>query len=288
MKNSSSLSARWLPVLLLSAAAFCSAWSLSYYQDQTRVTELGNLAWRHFLYALELKDDMETIDWSKNLESLENVRAFQLKVNSKVIAEGGNRSYLPTEAPSGTSFSLVSNWEFRTASQKDPQNPVEFLLVYHAWPGSLIWGLFAFTACFVSGISVQFLVSRPSLKEPLEDSNPHSAQARPFIKSTRPVASIPLQDEDPFILIDNNYLIQKVTQKAHELLKGEPALAPNGHLLDLSPDPLLIQAIERAEEGRLLKPFPAHPHLSVSLKPDPNGCLLLLESKNLSDTSQKR
>lgn len=74
--------------LCLSVLAFSLVFSLSFQQDRAQVAEIGYLAWSHFFYAAELKDDMAVIDWSKNLEKLESVRAFLVEADSKNVARG--------------------------------------------------------------------------------------------------------------------------------------------------------------------------------------------------------
>ena len=51
-----------LALLLFSPLlAFGLGFTFAYQQDQLRVSELGRIAWLHFQYAEELKDDMAVI-----------------------------------------------------------------------------------------------------------------------------------------------------------------------------------------------------------------------------------
>ena len=94
----------------------------------------------------------------------------------------------------------------------------------------------------------------------------------------RPQKNPDSKNEKPFLFLDRNYVIQQVTPEAARLLKRNLDDLLNGHLFDLNPEPSLMQAIEKAEEAKLSKPFLTNPNLTAFLKPDPNGTLLYLES----------
>ena len=67
-----------LLLVLLALIAFIVSFGVAYQQDEARVMDFGKLAWAHLSYAEELKDDMAVIDWSKNLEKMDTIRAFQV------------------------------------------------------------------------------------------------------------------------------------------------------------------------------------------------------------------
>jgi hypothetical protein len=273
--------AQVVSLLLFSSLAFALAFGLAYQQDGTRVSQAGQLAWFHFLYAQELKDDMAVIDWSKTTGNLDGLRAFQVKVNSKVVAEGGNRDFLPDAAVDGVAYRFPSSWNYRVTSKKDPQEVKEFILVVDTWPGPLLWGLLFLTGTFLAGftlaVQTKYLKSA-SLK--ITESGPRSGVAMPaaVLASPAPPPEISLPGGEPFLLIDKNYVIQRASPRAAELLGENFESLMNRHLLDLMPDPLFIQAIEKAEEIKLLKPFPRRPHLTAFLKRHTHGCLVLFES----------
>jgi hypothetical protein len=271
-----------ISLLLFSALAFASAFGLAYQQDRIRVAQAGQLAWFHFLYAEELKDDMAVIDWSKTTGNLDGLRAFQVKVNSKVVAEGGNRDFLPDAPAEGTAYHFPSGWTYRVTSKTDPPEVKEFILVVDTWPGPWLWGLLFFGGTFLTGgflaIQTKNLKSAPSIKTPAPGSR--SELAAPSVarasEAQAPDKSPP--SGEPYLLIDKNYVIQRASARAAELLGENLDALMNRHLLDLMPDPLFIQAIEKGEEIKCLKPFPGRPHLSVFLKQDGQGCLVLFES----------
>jgi hypothetical protein len=281
MKSSLSPHSSWIALLLLSSLAFGLGFGIAYQQDKNRVAELGSLAWFHLLYAQEMKDDMAVIDGSKNLENLGGIRAFQVQAHSKSIAEGGNRDYLARKVPEGITYFFPADWIFRSVAASDPQNPRDFTLVYHSQPGPWLWGLLAFFASFLTGVVLKGLAGLP--RPVLSPGVTTSAESIDSPVPTRPDPilrpfSAPNPTGKPFLFIDKNYVIQQADAAAAGLLKKSGGILTQGHLLDLNPDPLLIQAIEKADETKIATPFPDHPHLSVLLKPDSNGSLLILES----------
>ena len=283
-----------LPSFLLSTLAFLLGFGIAYQQDAAYVANFGKLAWLHLSYAEELKDDMAVIDWSKNLEKLDAVKAFQVRLNSKSIAEGGNANFLPAVAPDGVAYRFPSDWSFRTASGKDNASPLEFLLLLHSSPGPFLWGLFTFLACFAGGCALGLLApSKPAetLKvKATPDGKPGHAKPDALLP-TQPLAGPagnPLDKNTPYLFIDRNYVIREVSPEAAVFLQKKPEDLLNGHLLDLSPDSGLIQAFEKAVEAKIPKSFPDFPDVVVNLKPDPNGCRLILESATGSKPPKKR
>lgn len=290
MKSNPAFQRTLILSLFFSILAFCFGFGISYRQDRNEVIEIGQLAWDHLIYALELKDDMAVIDWSKNLEKLDHLLSFQVKVGSKDIAEGGNRNFLSPEIPEGVSYIFPSNWRFRIVLDKSAQDSKEFILVYHSWPGSMIWGLLVFSVCMAVGLAVGiFSVNKASLKSPKTKPIRDEPQAvnKPSGLSIQPTYA-QIKNNTPSFFIDKNYIIQQANPDAAVFLQTSSDHLLNNHLLDLDPDPYLIQAIEKAIETRVKIPFPKYPNISLLLKPDPNGSLLILERNDTLESPKKR
>jgi hypothetical protein len=273
--------------ILFPLFAFGFSLSFSYQQEKNFVFELGRLTWFHFLYAKSLKDDMAIIDWSKNLENIKNVKAFQVTENSKSIAEGGNKEILPILQAEGVSYLFPTSWFFKISSQKDPQSRLEFFLVYQTQPGCLFWGVFAFIVGFTPFWVMKIFGLAPYPKKNPEPVSSH--QERVDTISPNPLKFLTLQTQiqqadTPFIFIDKDYVVQQVTPKALELLKRDPFFVEKKHLIDLSPDQTLINAMKAGKEVKILTPFLNHPGLSISIKPNSDGFLLTLERSIRSDT----
>ena len=282
--------------LLFSILAFGLGFELSYRQDCAQVAEIGLLSWAHFSYAAELKDDMAVIDWSKNLEKLEAVRAFQVNVDSKTVAEGGNQNYLSQGFPEGVSYLFPSGWSFRLVSEPKSGPKRDFTLVYQSHPGPFWWGLCLFLSCLLTGLSPAILpVFFPSTDPIPSSTHPQkenvSGKSRgsppnPATSAVRPVHA-PSNGQSAYLFVDKHYVIQQASREAESLLQKSSDILLNRHLLDLLPDPDLIHAMERAADCKIPTPFPDYPQLSVLLKNDPQGFFLILEKEDISSRPKK-
>lgn len=275
-------------LLLLSLLAFGFGFFISFRQEKNRVLEEGQLAWLHLTYALDLRDDMAVIDWSKNLEALEGVSAFQAKAGPKILAEGGNRDYLEPVAGPGIYFLPPSRWIFFQRGTRGRQDPREFTFVDASSPGPLLWGFFGFAACLAGSIISVWLFAgfSPPTDSPSGASakKPEPGEGPLLIRPAVPTAAL---EKRPFLFLDKQFVIQEVSPEASLLLQRDSADLLQGHIFDLKPDPSLMKAMEKNEEVKLLTPFLSYPHLLVFLKPDPNGTLLFLESLGTAGTAQK-
>ena len=268
-----------LITLAFSILAFVAGFGISYQQDFSRAGEFGQLAWLHLIYAEELKDDMAVIDWSKNLQKFDSVLAFRAMTDKKVIVEGGNRNFIPPLKKEDVYFSFPLRWVFHKEMMNFEKKDEELTVVYQVWPGPVIYGFFTFILCFVTGLGATGLTSF-FLPVKTSQSSPAIVVPKPKVIPTeiRPQKNPDSKNEKPFLFLDRNYVIQQVTPEAARLLKRNLDDLLNGHLFDLNPEPSLMQAIEKAEEAKLSKPFLTNPNLTAFLKPDPNGTLLYLES----------
>jgi hypothetical protein len=287
---------QFIPLLLFSTLGLASGFGVSYQQDESRINEMGQLALSYLSYPEDLKDDMAMIDWSKNMEKLNGLRYFQVKVNSKVTEEGGNQEFLTPPIAEGIEYDLPSNWSYHVTSNADPQNTKEFLLIYNLSPGPLFWGLSSFFSALLAGLMMIALQPRnlkinpskilavPSgndFTNPLTEPTPR-AHSSPILQIESP------SNEKPFLLVDKALIILQVSTQAAILLDRNLNQLNKGHLIDLKPDPLLIQAVENAEEAKFSNPFADHPHISAFVKRDTKGCLIFLETENESPNPQKR
>ena len=265
--------------LLLSIPAFLLGFGIAYRQDEIHVFNVGHLAWLHFSYAEELKDDMAVIDWAKNLENLDTVRAFQVVSGPNIIAEGGNRNYLPSITPEGVAYLFPAGWTFRVTSTKPQAPTLEFTLVLHAWPGPLLWGMLLFGVCLAGGCALGYFSFRPLPVKILPNETIRSASPVTSLKNQIPTKSIPIppQNKKAYFFIDKDYVIRQASQEAAGYFKKKPEELLNRHLLDLAPDPALVQAFEKKEETKIPKPFLEPLDISAHLKPEAGGCLVILE-----------
>lgn len=233
------------------------------------------MAWAHLHYALELKDDMAVIDWSKNLEKMDSVLAFKATVDSRSIAEGGNRNLLPTGNTMGPTYRFPTDWVFVIGGAAGSASPKELTVIFRFGPGPPGWGFLMGGMALLAGILGLFMMPAgiPERLSPTTDPKPSKPLPK---KNLNPVPS-KMDTQKPYLFLDKNYVIQQTTPEAAKLFQKTIESLLNSHLLDLEPNPALMSAIERSEEVHLESAFASQPKLSVSIKTDPNGTLLFLE-----------
>jgi len=275
--NSRLLSRKSSHLMLLTPAvfAFGIAFLIAYQQDQKYVVESSRLALSHLVYALQLKDDMAVIDWSHDMERSEFLLVFQASSNSKVVAEGGNRNFLPDRSIAGVSYDFPNQWSFKWESPKGAQPPKELVIQYSTSPGPFLWGLLGFFLCLLAGAAGRMSASGTSEKNPILIVPTQKTNAK-VPTSTKPVLSFSADPKNSLFL-DKNFVIQQITPEAAELFQKKPADLLFCHLLDLTPDPRFMQSIEQAEETLFPNPFLSYPHISAQLKATPVGMILQLE-----------
>lgn len=269
----------WLALVAFSLAAFGLVFGVAFRERSNRISEVAQLAQAHLIYALKQKDDMAIIDWSKDLEKMENVLAFQVNLNQNRVAEGGNRDFLSNPGREGTSFRSAFQWSRHLEVGGESLSRLDFLLIYCSKPDPLLYGGGAFFFCFLAGGWFLLVVAHGlSAQNPRNDTfAPAPLEAQPPAK-VLPAGLHSGDPEIPFLFLDKNYIIQEANAKASKLLQEDSKSLVNAHLLDLTPDPRLMQAIQAGEETKLSGAFLSRPNLSVILKPDPNGFFLFLES----------
>jgi hypothetical protein len=272
--------------LVIALAASLAIFLVVYRRDSARASETASLARYHWLYAVEMNDDMAVIDWSKNLGNLDNVKAFQASINGKISGSGGNQHLLPASFREGISFIFPDTWIYGWRNSQLPQSTRELILVFRFQPGPFRLFLLVFLACVAAGFVAGLRVSKndvsPSAVKMVGDSGKAPIEASPLSSSVE----MELKDrETALIFLDKQFIIRRVSPRAALLLNREPEYFLNLHLLDLSPEPRLMRAIESAEQTRLSDVFKEHPGLSVSLKHDSQGIFLYLESSEKASGS---
>ena len=268
----------WIIVLTLSLVAGVLGFTLSYQDEQTRFLQMASIAESHLSYASQLKDDMALIDWSKGLEKLPSILAFRANLDTKVLAEGGNKQFYPTTAPNGVSFEFPYRWVIHW--QKD-STTLELTLVFQNFRGPLFWALCAIFICLGTG---WVLISYIALPNALSSSViPETAPVKKRLV-LKPIVETS-NDQSFTLALDKDYVICQATPFAAKALDKQVSELVGSHFLDLLPDPSVMKAIEEAKEVRLIKPFPSHPHLGALLRPATHGTVLVLEPQQESETA---
>ena len=265
------------PYLLLPVLSFGAGFGLAFQSGQGRALEACHMTAAYLAYTLELKDDMAVIDWSKDLQKSDNVLAFRATAGSKIVAEGGNRNLLSGPIPFGTHYLFPDLFLCHETIAKNPQNPADLLFIYRVVPSPLSGGFVAALASLLSLLALRWSTrTHPSTEKstsptvsPKLESAPQLVKAVPKPLSTQP--------DGPYLLLDRNFVVLQASPEAARVFGKEPSALSQSHLLDLSPDPLLMQAVEKAEEAELRTAFLAHPQVGIKLKPGPDGLFLFLK-----------
>jgi hypothetical protein len=263
----------WIVLLILSLAAGTLGFVLSYQDEQTRFLEISAVAESHFIYALQLKDDMAVIDWSKNLEKLPSVLTFQAHSGSKVIAEGGNKEMCPVVSIDGLSFDFPYRWIVHSTFNKETGTPADLTVVFQDFRGPLLWCACLFLVSFITGFILVRFKATPIINAPAP---------APIVSATKNLEVVQpkvlaVDEKSLTLTLDTDYLISQATPLAAKAVDRPLSDLVGSHFLDLLPDPSVMKVIAEAKETKFLKPFPSHPHLSALIRPVKEGTILVLE-----------
>jgi hypothetical protein len=263
----------WIVLLVLSLAAGTLGFSLSYQDEQTRFLEMISVAQSHFTYALQLKDDMAMIDWSKDLEKLPSVLTFQAHSGSKVIADGGNKEMCPVVSHDGFSFDFPYRWIVHSTFNKETGTPADLTIVFQDFHGPLLWCVCLFSVSFITGLLLFRLKAAPITKlitpPPIVSVIKNSEVLQPKGSA--------VDEKSLTLTLDADYLIFQATPLAAKAVDRPLSDLVGSHFLDLLPDPSVMNVIAEAKETKFLKPFPSHPHLSALIHPVKEGTIIVLE-----------
>lgn len=271
---------QWIILLIIALAASVLGFGLSYQDEQIRFSQMSLLAEAHLIYALQLKDDMALIDWSKGLENLPSVLAFQVHTGSTVVAEGGNKEMCPVVSNDSFSFDFPYRWIVHSTFNKASVIPSDLTMVFQDFHGPLLWSIYFFLVSFVTGfILLRLKVTPKTIQFP-------TAQIVPTVKNTEATQTFVsvIDEKSPTLSLDADYMISQATPLAAKALDRSMSNLVGSHFLDLLPDPSVMKVIAEAKETILLKPFPSHPHLSVLIRPLPEGTVLILQNENRAES----
>ncbi len=269
----------WIALLTLSLAPGLLGFYLSYQDEQTRFSEMCSVAESHLIYALQLKDDMALIDWSKRLEKLPSVLAFQAHSGSKIIAMGGNQEMCPIVSNNGLSFDVPYRWIVHSTFNKENAVSSDLTMVFQDSHGPFLWASFLFLVSFLTGVTLSLLKVTPKTEQTTEVSSTSLVETS---KTAPPM--IPGMDEKSLTLaLDADYMICHISPLAAKELNRSVSDLVGNHFLDLLPDPSLMRLIAEAKEIKFLKAFPSSPHLSASIRPVPDGTILVLKNEQGSE-----
>ena len=242
--------------MVVALAASLSAFVIAYRQGIVLAAQTAALSRFHLHYALSLQDDMGVIDWAKSLEKQEPVLAFQARVNGKVIAEGGNRNYLPVSPREGIQYVFPATWLYygrEPLSAPGSGGFEELILVCRDATGAFPLALVVLFACTLTALLIRAAgaakdaVPPPAVIPPALEKNPQPSSPPPS----------PLEGEfaDPdraFLFLDKQFIIRKASPRAVLLMDRPLENLQDAHLLDtthLDIEAAVARALEIVRAG---------------------------------------
>lgn len=243
--------------------------------DLEHSSRLGQGLTDHLSYALRLKDDMGSIDWGKSLEADPRIKVFAVTKDGAGILSGGNLRMVPGAGPAGVRFQFPDSIVYETDLVTEGGSKVHF--VFLSEPLLDPWKAAGLSALWVPIFGFFFLSWRPRTRGPVPENSSDKVKAPVKVKTQDPTPS-PNEDLPPGGLsIDPHFKVLQWGSRVPELL-GRPAQElASGHLLDLFPDPTLLQAIENKEKQKIFEAFMKTPGLMATVEPTPEGFLLVLK-----------
>src|SRR5665213_3413130 len=205
---------QWIIVLTLSLSAGALGFYLSYQDEQTRFSEMNAVAESHLIYALQLKDDMAFIDWSKSLEKLPSVLTFQAHSGLKVIAAGGNEQMCPVVSSDGLSFDFPYRWTVRSTFNKESGTPTNLTMVFQDFHGPLLWAICLFGVSFVPGL----ILIRLKVMSKTNLPTPYLAVPAIQTEVIGKPSILEVDDKSSTLALDADYMICQVTPFAAKAL----------------------------------------------------------------------
>jgi hypothetical protein len=242
----------------------------------------------HLLYSLRAKDDMGTIDWGKALESTPGVKAFSVSKDGSPIVVGGNQQIIPAQSSDGSRFKAPSSILYETAFSIEGTGKFRFVVISE--PLLDPWKSAGLSSLLFLLLGSFFLLRKQKV-DPQPTSNPITKEQKEKSRVPEDLRPVPENRSQGLptngLLLDPQFKILRFGPKTPALLGLSAENLSNGHLLDLLPDPSLLQAFEKAEKQKILGAFPKAPRLSIALEPTQEGFLLTLETISDSQTPKK-
>jgi hypothetical protein len=255
--------------------------------DLEHSSRLGQGLKDHLLYTLRLKDDMASIDWGKSLEAAPGVKVFSVTKDYTEILSGGNRQRVPGAGPEGVRFQFPDSIVYETSLATDGGSKVRF--VFLSEPLLDPWKAAGLSALGVLLLGFFFRLGFPMPQAPVHENSSAKMKASKTTKPQEPSPAPPPTEGLPpgGLSIDPHFRILQWGPGVPELFGLPWQHLMNGHLLDLSPDPSLLQAIEKREKQKVIEAFLKNPGVSATVEPTPEGFLLVLKRTGGSQNPKK-
>lgn len=232
------------------------------------------------IYALDEKDDMELIDWGNLLQSSSPGLGLTADLNGKTVLSIGKLPANPLQAPFGLHFSFPNAWLFHSSETLGElsQAPLNFVLIIplnpNPWAGAALNGFLTFLTAIILTLGLKEKSSDPAAKNPAAPTPPGGSKSAESQPPPPTSTSIPV----PHLRMDKGYLIRFVSPGASSLFQKSDEDILGRHILDLSPQPGLLEILKRGENDKISDAFLPPSRLSASISRDREGWVILLEA----------
>ncbi len=269
--------------ILLFAGGYGLAYSLSY----DRAASEAQLSIDHLSYILEVKDDMGLIDWSKSIEKLDDLLAYDVLINGVSKISGGNKTLVPQNLAEGLSFHFPAQWNFLwNPANKTYETVFVFESTPSPWIGGLGLSLFGLAGWF--GCFIYLRGTLQKTEQPLSPlpNNKHVATEGPDLTSKTQPPPSKARSTLPYLVVNNNF---NITEFSPSLTDVFTFFNPATHnfFLDLEPTEELLNRMEIREEGHVPNAFKSLKGRGATLKTLEEDLLLILEPSFEASTPQK-
>ena len=255
---------------LLGALAIFLNFYLGFEAGRAQSLQVFQLAESKLLYTLSQKDDLELIDWGRSMAAQIPGLCLLATLDGQKVMVLGNPGTLPNRPIPGLHFQWPNLWLFHDLRNPEELSKAPFDLTM-SLPTSGLWPGIALNLALLLLAGLLILPSSIS---------PDPAPASPLPALPSKPNPAPHPDSDPalsLLWIDRGYLIRSSSTQAQALL-GEKAKDLLGrHLLDLSPQPRLLEILASGQKGEIEDAFLPPLRLRAKVSPQSEGWNLILE-----------
>ncbi len=280
MKKISPKKSLWIIGILAFFSGFLNFY-IAFESSAAGAERIFQLVHSQLVYVLSEKDDMELIDWGNLLQSSNPGLGLTANLDGKTVLSIGKIPANPFQAPLGFHFCFPNDWSFHSTETLSGLSaaPFNFVLVLPLSPSPWSWAFLNGALALLVGIVAMILLKEKSGLKPASETLERPAPA-PISKSAQtpqpPEASKDIRV--PHLRMDKGYLIRFVSPGVSDLFHKEAADILERHILDLSPQPGLLEILKRGQNDKISDAFLPPLRLSASLLRDQEDWVILLEA----------
>jgi hypothetical protein len=269
---------------IIGIPALFSGFALFYglYQSSARsAAQTCRLIQSELIYIMSEKDDMELIDFGTFLKDSDPPLILRAWSNDKIILSVGNGGEIstPLPGPQGLRFEFPNRWVFHSIEPVPIPSgaPLDLFLSFPPLPNPWPWAILDLFSCLITGMGLTRLFSRQEnldLKQK-ETTVYHSATS--LLSVDEPSVSLTPNAPLSRLSVDKDYLVKSVSKAAAALLQRNPIDIVGHHILDLSPDPGLLEIFKRGQNAKVKNAFLPPIYLTAEVISNDEGWIIALE-----------